>query len=117
MTSVHQSASPVVESQVSLAGDDFSQPRQLSFDDVESLDEWLGAGDYSHKVLLSLADLATIDTRRIGWLVTTHKRFVQDGGKLIVHSIRRQAMETVRFLGLDRVLDVADSQADALGLV
>jgi len=118
MTSLHQSASAAVadKSEMPLVRESFSQDAQLIFDDVESLNEWLAAGDYSHNVLLSLNNLTSIDSRCIGWLVTAHKRFCQEGGKLAVHSIRPQAMETVRFLGLDRVLHIADDEAAALRL-
>ncbi len=119
MTSFHQSALAdhvARESDVPLAGNSFPQGGQLSFDDIESLDEWLAVGDYSHNVSLSLADLTTIDSGRVGWLVTTHKRFSQEGGRLVVHSIRIQAMETVRFLGLDRVLQIAEDKSAALRL-
>jgi anti-anti-sigma factor len=118
MTSFHESASAALvdKSEVPVIRESFSQDAQLSFDDVESFDEWLSAGDYARNVLLSLEDLTSIDSHRIGWLVTAHKRFCQEGGKLAVHSIRPQAMETVRFLGLDRVLHVADDEAAALRL-
>lgn len=118
MTSLHESASAAVadKSEMPLVRESFSRDVQLSFDDVESLDEWLAAGDYARNVLLSLHNLTSIDSRCIGSLVTAHKRFCQEGGKLVVHSIRPQAMETVRFLGLDRVLYIADDEVAALRL-
>lgn len=64
--------------------------------------------------LLSMADLPVIDTRRIGWLLAAHRRIHEAGGRLVLHSVRLRAQESLEFLRLDRVLHVAKDEASAL---
>jgi anti-anti-sigma factor len=119
MTSLNQSASSAVaehgtgRSETSFVQQSIPGHAEFSLDDVDLFDEWLVGGDYAQNVLLSLANLVSLDSRHIGRLVTAHKRFSQAGGKLVIHSIRPQAMETVRFLRLDRVLHIAEDRRAA----
>jgi anti-anti-sigma regulatory factor len=102
---------------VPLIGERPSQDGTLSFDNVRSLEELPGPGVYARKVVLSLEDLRSIDSQRIGWLLEVHRRFCEAGGRLAVHSIRPRPMETLRFLHLDRVLRVAEDEAGARELL
>jgi anti-anti-sigma regulatory factor len=85
----------------------------LSLDDVESFDELLSLGVCTGRVALSLADLKSVESRRIGWLMAVHKRFSEEGGKLVVHSLRPLLMDALRFLRVDRVLHIAADEAAA----
>jgi hypothetical protein len=89
----------------------------LSLDDVESFDELLGPGVCSGQVALSLANLDRVETGRIGWLMDADRRFREEGGKLVVHSVWPLMMDALRFLRLDRVLHVADNEAAARRLL
>ena len=64
--------------------------------------------------LLSMADVPLIDTRRIGWLLAAQRRFHEAGGRMVLHSVRLRSRETLEFLRLDRVLDIAKDEAAAL---
>jgi anti-anti-sigma regulatory factor len=89
----------------------------LSFDDVESFDELLGPGVCAGQVSLSLAKLDRVETGRIGWLMAADRRFREEGGTLVVHSVWPLMMDALRFLRLDRVLHVADNEAAAWRLL
>ena len=117
MTSQSASAlladNPVDPLEVPLSGECLSRDEPLSVDDVESLDELLSPGFCACHVALSLANVRSVESRRISWLVAVHKRFCDEGGRLVVHSVWPLLMDAFRFLGLDRVLHVADDEADA----
>jgi anti-anti-sigma factor len=119
VSSFHEPTSAAVadkivgDSEVPLIGERPSGDRALSFGDVRSLDEMAGPSVYARKAVLSLEDLRSIDSHRIGWLLNLHNRFSEAGGQLVVHSIRPRPMETLRFLHLDRTLHVADDEAGA----
>ena len=108
---------PVDELEVPLSGECLSQDEPLSVDDVESLDELLSPGFCACQVALSLANVGSVESRRISWLVGVHKRFCEEGGKLVVHSVRPLPMDALRFLRLDQVLHVADDEAAARRLL
>jgi anti-anti-sigma regulatory factor len=108
---------PVNELEVPLIPKRLSPEGPLSLDDVESLDELLSPGFCACQVALSLADLKSVDSRRISWLAAVHKRFCEEGGKLVVHSVWPPLMEALRFLRLDQVLHVAEDEAAALRLL
>ena len=104
---------PVNQLEVPLIRERLSADGPLSLDDVESFDELLGCGVCAGRVALSLADLKSVESRRISWLAALHQRFCEEGGKLVVHSVSPLLMDALRFLRLDRVLHVADDEAAA----
>lgn len=65
-------------------------------------------------VVLSMADLPHLDARHIGWLLAAHRRFDEAGSRLVLHSVRLRAQESLEFLGLDRVFHIAKDEAAAL---
>jgi len=83
----------------------------FSPDGEPNLDDFVHPGV---NALLSMADLPIIDTRRIGWLLSAHQRFHEAGGRMVLHSVRLRSRETLEFLRLDRVLDIAKDEAAAL---
>lgn len=80
-------------------------------DGEPDLDEFAHAGV---DTLLSMADLAFLDTPRIGWLLAAHRRFDEAGARLVLHSVGQRAQESLEFLRLDRVLHIAKDEAAAL---
>ena len=89
----------------------------VSLEHVESFDELLSSRVCAGHVALSLADLKSVESRRIGWLMAVHKRFGEEGGKLVVHSVWPLLMDAMRFLCVDRVLHVAEDEAAARRLL
>jgi anti-anti-sigma regulatory factor len=91
--------------------------QRLSQDGELNLDELMGPGGHGRSALLSMADVGLVDSRRIGWLMAAHKRFGEEGGKLVLYSVRLRARETLAFLRLDRVLHIAEDEAAAAALL
>ena len=108
---------PVNQSEVPLIRERLRTDGPLSLDDVESFDELLDCGVCAGRVALSLADLKSVESRRISWLAALHQRFCEEGGKLVVHSVSPLLVEAFGFLRLDRVLHVAEDEAAALRLL
>jgi anti-anti-sigma factor len=73
---------------------------------VDPLTELLGDRSYSRRVLLDLEQTEYIDSSGIGWLLASHKRFLQDGGELILHSLPPMVYQVVKLLRLEKVLNI-----------
>jgi len=82
--------------------------------DLKPFEDLLGPGGYARNVLLSLADIALIDSRCLSWLLVIHKRFCQAGGRLVVHSIKPQVMEILEVARFERVLYIGEDETAAL---
>src|ERR1700728_5349369 len=76
------------------------------------LESVLGASWASNNVLLSLSKTPFIDSSAIGWLLDTHRKMQQAGGKLVPHSAQPRVSEVFELLKLRSVLDLkADEKA------
>jgi anti-anti-sigma factor len=72
----------------------------------DPLHDLLGNSGYSGAVLLDLEKTDYIDSSGIGWLLSTHRRFLRDGGQLILHSVPPMVFQVVRLMRLDKVLNI-----------
>ena len=77
----------------------------------------LGPECYSEIVLVSLEHTSLIDTAGIGWLVMSHKRFQERGGKLVLHSIPPMVEHVFRLLRMPSVLHMAANESAAQKLI
>ena len=68
----------------------------------------LGPEVYRRSVLLDMEKTTYLDTTAVGWLLSSHKRFRQAGGRLVLYGMAPNVASVLRLLQLDRVLDVAD---------
>ena len=103
--------------EVPLVCDCLCRDGRLQLDDAPPFDEFLTPDICARSALLSLADVVFIDTRSISWLLEVHKRFARGGGKLAVHSVRPQALESLTFLHMNHVLNIAEDETAALRLL
>lgn len=85
--------------------------------DFTSLEKLLGTCGYAQPVVLSMAETRFIDSSGLSWLVICHKRFVQAGGRLVLHSVTPAIMELFKMMRLELVLEIAESEAAAMELV
>jgi len=83
----------------------------------EALSELLKDGGYGQTVLMDMAGVEVVDSAGMSWLVVQHKRFCDAGGKFAIHSVPFTIMETLKVMRLNQVLNVADSETEALQLV
>ncbi len=77
----------------------------------------LGANAYQKTVLLDMQDSNYLDSMCIGWLLGSHKRFREQGGKLVIHSLQPVASNVISLLKLNGILQIAADASQALQLV
>jgi len=85
--------------------------------DSEHVAAIVGDGGFSNKVLLSLAETEYIDSSGLWWLLECQKQFAKAGGKLVIHSVPPQVMDTLMMMRLELVLQLAEDESAALDLV
>jgi anti-anti-sigma factor len=76
----------------------------------------LGPDCYGRKVLLSLEKTPYIDSAGVGWMVMCHKRFKEEGGRLVIHSIPPMVNQILRLLRMPDILAMAGDEAAAQAL-
>lgn len=86
-------------------------------DSGDLLERLLGAESYGHTVLLDFSDVEYIGSTGIAWLLTCHRRFEREGGRLIMHSMPTIVRDVFFIMKLERYFNVADSKAEALRMV
>ncbi len=77
----------------------------------------LGDDCFSRKVLLRMDKATFIDSSGIGWLITLQKRFRENGGALVLHSIPPRVQQVFGFIRLDKIVLMAENEASALAKV
>jgi|SRR5207248_6430278 len=82
-----------------------------------ALEDLLGADCCRRRVLLDLEKARFIDSSGVGWLMTSHKRFLACGGRLVLHSVPPMIGQVLRLLNLHTVLSIQPDQAAARALV
>ena len=71
--------------------------------------QWSG-----NRVVLSMDQTQYIDSTAIGWLLSCQKQFQRDGGQLVLHSVPPSVQQIFDLLKVNRVLDVAGDEDQAL---
>ena len=82
----------------------------------DPLRDLLSDRGYARLVVLSLSGASSIDSSGLALLLMWHKRLLQAGGKLVLHSTPIKVMETLRILRMDLVLHLARDESAALTL-
>ena len=77
----------------------------------------LGPNAYQKTVLLDMQESNYLDSMCIGWLLASHKRFREQGGKLVIHSLQPVASNVISLLRLNGILQIAADTSQALQLV
>jgi anti-sigma B factor antagonist len=73
----------------------------------------LGASWASNNVLLNLSGTPFIDSSAIGWLLDTHRKMQQAGGKFVVHSLQPRVSDLLELLKLGTVLNLKPDEKSA----
>lgn len=84
---------------------------------LEPLGEAIGDDAYERCVLLDMAEVNTLDSSGVSWLLVCQKRFREGGGKLVLHSLSDVAMNVLRVLNLQTVLKLASDEDEAAQLI
>jgi anti-anti-sigma factor len=70
---------------------------------------------HAPRVILNLADIQFVSSSFIAGLVALHKRIRNAEGKMVVCELSPVVRETLKGAKLDRLLNIADSEQEALG--
>lgn len=82
-------------------------------DRPDPLADLLGAGAYTQRVLLSLAEATFIDSTGLGWLLRCNKDFREASGRLVIHSVPPIILDVIKVMRLEEVLTLAEDEASA----
>ena len=78
--------------------------------------QMLGAEAYKRTVILDMRQSNYLDSMCVGWLLSAHKRFRENGGKLVIHSLQPLASNVISLLRLNTVFQLAGDTQKALEL-
>ena len=85
--------------------------------DAEPMEPFLGSrGGFQRKVMLNLERATIIYTSGMSWLLRCNKRFNQDGGRLVLHSIPPMVEQSLKLVRLQLILHCAEDEASARAL-
>jgi len=93
-------------------GDDLSGLEML--DNNMGLSELLGKDWANRRVVLDLGAPQFIDSAAIGWLLSLHKAFDREGGRLVIYNPNPSVRRVINLLRIDEVLNLASDQERAL---
>jgi anti-anti-sigma factor len=77
----------------------------------------IGHDAYRRRVLLNMEDSEFLDSSGVSWLLVAHKKFREQGGKLVLHSLPPMVSNVLKVLRMNQILTLADSENAALKLV
>lgn len=83
---------------------------------ADPLGELLGPDAYKRTVCMDLGNTGFLDSSGINWLILSHKRFREQGGRLVLHSLPPLVMNVIKILKMQRVFEIADSPQAARSL-
>lgn len=81
--------------------------------DHDPLTTLLGADCFSRRVLLGLERTTYIDSMGISWLLISHKRFNQSGGRLVLHTIPPMVQNILTLLKMHLIFQIAPNEGAA----
>ena len=84
---------------------------------ADPLRELLGSDVYSRTVLLNMKGAPFLDSSGVSWLLITHKRFKDNSGRFILHSIPTVVLNVLKVLRMHLVFEIAESETDAANML
>ncbi|QDU93025.1 STAS domain-containing protein [Lignipirellula cremea] len=90
--------------------------KQLSQQD-KILKDLVNGEVYERSVLFSLANTDFIDSSGINWLLVCHKRFIENNGRMVLHSIPPLVNNVLKILHMESVFELAPDEASAIQLL
>ena len=87
---------------------------RISSNESDPLSELLGGDAYTRDVLLDLKSTDFMDSSGVNWLIRSHKRFKENGRRMVVHSVPPVVRNVIRVMRLDLLIEMADDEAEAI---
>jgi anti-anti-sigma factor len=85
--------------------------------DGDPLEKLIGTDGFGSNVLMSLERTDYIDSSGISWLLISHKHFMPQGGKLVLHSIPPIVADVLNLLRMGSILHIAKDETEARRMV
>ena len=64
-----------------------------------------------------MTNVELLDSSGISWLLVCNKRFRQAGGQIVLHSLSDVALNVLKVLNLQTVLQLASTREDAIRMI
>ena len=84
---------------------------------LQDLGDSMQSEEFSLKVLVDMSKVEYLDSSGIGALLTLHKRFLEDGGHMVFHSITPAVSAILTLLNLQKVFSIADDAQSAQSML
>jgi len=81
------------------------------------LKDLIGDDVYSRRVLINLTSTNFIDSSGINWLLVCHKRFIENDGRMVLHSIPPLVDNVLKILRMESVFETAADESGASQLL
>jgi anti-anti-sigma factor len=88
-----------------------------------SRDTWAHNGDplthacgpqiFKSKVLLSLRQVLYLDSTGVEWLLVCQRKFQQQGGRMILHSLVPATLQLLKMMRMDTLLEIEPEESAA----
>lgn len=78
--------------------------------------EAAGGEIYGQKVICDCSETKMLDSAGVSWILITHKRCREAGGRLVLHSLSQLVLNVILVLRLNLIFDIADNESQALKL-
>jgi anti-anti-sigma factor len=75
-----------------------------------------GEDIYTKRVMVSMAKTLHVDSTGIEWLLTCHKRFTQQGGTMVLHSVPPATQRLFQMMRMQLILHMAPNEDSARSL-
>lgn len=96
-------------------GGRITQEQLSPFSDV--FRDHLGATAYQQQVLMDLSDVDWLDSSGVSWLLSALRKFREEGGCLVLHSVPPNVRDVFKVLNLHRTFTIANNAQEAQQLV
>jgi anti-anti-sigma factor len=74
----------------------------------------LGPDAYARKVLLDMQESEFLDSSGVSWLLVSHKRFRERGGRIVLHSIPPLVGNVLKVLRMNQIFLIAENEQAAV---
>lgn len=79
--------------------------------------EQIGPNAYHRRVLLDMQESEFLDSSGVSWLLVAHKKFRDQGGRLVLHSLPPLVSNVLKVLRMNQILTLAETEQAALKVV
>jgi len=79
----------------------------------DPLTEVYGHDIYRQKVLVNLSNSFYVDSTGVEWMLSSHRRFKESGGIMVLHSATAGTLQLLKMMRMDRVLHLVPDETAA----